>query len=276
MASSIHPTAIVHPAALLGADVEVGPFAIVGAGAAIGDRTRILASAFVADEAAIGPDCEIHMGAIVGHDPQVRGARPPFGDVVVGPRNIIREHVTIHRALEPGEVTRIGSDNLLLAGCHVAHNCRIGNGTPSVNGALLAGHVRVDDRAYISGNAVVHQFCRIGELSIIGGGSAVGKDVPPFMLVQDHSRVRGVNALGMRRAGMTEEQRRRVRMAYSLLYRSGLSVTHAVARLESLRAASEIATLLAFIAGSRRGICAGGARGRRLRLAMADIVESET
>jgi UDP-N-acetylglucosamine acyltransferase len=259
----IHPSAIVDPGATLGVDVVIGPLAVVEAGAVIGDRTRLMAHTFVGDGCDIGADCEVHVGALIGGSAQIRGFRGPGGGLVIGPRTIVREHVTIHRASEAGRNTVVGREGFLLAGCHIAHDCQIGDGVTIANGTLLAGCVTVGDRAFLSGNVVIHQFVRVGTLSMIGGQAAVGKDVPPFMVVVGRSEVCGVNFVGMRRAGMSSEQRRLVKSAYRILYRSGLNVSNAVARLPELGDAPEIRTLIEFIEPSMRGLCGARTSDRR-------------
>lgn len=258
----IHPTAIVDGSAILGMDVEIGPFVIVEAGARIGDRTRIFASAFVAEHAEIGADCELHPGAVVGRAAQIRDLDGFGGGLTIGARTVIREHVTVHRASQAGSVTVIGPDNFLMAGCHVAHDCRLGSGVTIANGALLAGRVTIGDKVFISGNVVVHQFVRIGDLAMIGGLARVSKDVPPFMLVVGDSKVCGVNVIGMRRSNMSAAQRLAVRRAYAILYRSGLAVSHAVDRLQMEPRSAEIDALLSFVAASTRGLCAPRTRSR--------------
>jgi UDP-N-acetylglucosamine acyltransferase len=257
--ASIHPTAVVDPTAELGVGVEIGPHAVIEAGARIGDRTRIMASAFVASPCEIGPDCEIHVGASVGAPAQVRGLRGPGGRVEIGARAIIREHVTIHRAMGDG-VTRLGTAVFLLAGCHVAHDCRIGDGVTLSNGALLAGHVSIDAGAFLSGNVVVHQHVQVGRLAMIGGLARVTKDVPPFVTVVGNSEVCGINVVGMRRAGMSAAQRENAKRAYAVVYRSRLNVSQAAARLRSLPANEELAAWLAAIESSARGLCAARRR----------------
>jgi UDP-N-acetylglucosamine acyltransferase len=260
----IHPTAIVDPGAALGVGVEIGPYAIVEAGAEIGDRTRVMAHAFVAARCTLGPDCEVHMGAVLGHAAQVRGLTGPGGGLAIGARNILREYVTIHRSCRPGQRTVVGDDNFLLGHSHVAHDCRLGSGVTIANGSLLAGYVTVDDRAFISGNVVVHQDVRLGELCMVGGNARVGKDVPPFVTVVERSRVCGLNAVGLRRAGLAPAPRAALRQAYRILYRSGLSVSHALDRLRAMPPTPEIVSLIDFVEHSTRGICAAGPRGRRL------------
>lgn len=263
MGVKIHPTAVVDPKAALGADVEVGPHAVIEAHARIGDRTRVLASAYVASPSEIGSDCEIHMGAVVGHAAQVRGLRSAGGRVEIGARTVIREHVTIHRSMHAEGVTVLGADNFLLAGCHVAHDCRIGDATTIANGVLLAGHVTVDDGTFISGNVVVHQFVRIGRLAMIAGQARVTKDVPPFAMVVGDSEVCGLNIVGMRRAGMSSAQRRNAQAAYAAVYRSSRNVTQAADHLRTVPGNDEIAAWLTFIEASTRGLC--GARRRSYR-----------
>jgi UDP-N-acetylglucosamine acyltransferase len=254
----IHPMALVDPRAYLGAGVTVGPFAIVEAGVAIGDRCRVMAGAFIAAGSDIAADCEIHMYAVVGHRPQIRDFEGPGGGVCIGSGTIVREHVTVHASRDPNGLTRIGRNSFLLAGCHIAHDCRIGDSVTIANGALLAGHVALADRVFVSGNVVVHQFVQVGELAMIGGQARVSKDVPPFMLVVGDSRVRGVNVVGMRRAGWSAGQRRSVRDAYGILYRSSLNVSDALARLRNLPDSPEVRSLIGFIEHSTRGICAAG------------------
>lgn len=257
LAGRIHPTAIVDPSAVIGSGVEIGPYAIVHAGVTIGDRTRILAQAFVAAGTEIGADCEVHMGAIVGHLAQIRGVVGPGGGLTIGPRTIVREHVTIHRASQPGRQTVIGADCLLLAACHVAHDCRVGDRVTIANGSLLAGFVTLGDEAFVSGNVVIHQYVQVGALAMIGGQARVSKDVPPFMLVVGDSRVRGLNVVGMRRAGLSPEQRRAARQAFGVLYLSGLNVSNALAKLRQLPDTREIRMMIDFIEDSTRGLCRG-------------------
>jgi UDP-N-acetylglucosamine acyltransferase len=260
-ACRIDPTAIVSSGAVLGRGVQIGPYAVIEDGACIGDRTRIDAHAFIAGAIEIGADCEVHVGAVLGLTAQIRGLEGPGGGLVIGPRTVIREHVTIHRASQPGQRTSIGADGFLLGGCHVAHDCRVGDGVTIANGALLAGFVTLGDGAFVSGNVVIHQFVRVGTLAMIGGQARVSKDVPPFVLVVGDSRVRGLNVVGMRRAGLSAEQRRAVRRAFGVLYLSELNVTQALAALREEPDSPEARTLIAFIEGSTRGLCRGPRRG---------------
>ena len=251
----IHPTALVDTAAMLGADVEIGPFCIVGPGVRIGDRTRLIASVHLVDGGTeIGADCELHVGAVIGQRAQIRDLEGPGGSTIIGPRTIIREYVTVNRASSEGGRTVIGADNMLMSSCHVAHDCCTGDGVTIANGALLAGWVSLGDLVFVSGNVVIHQFVRIGRLAMIGGHARVGKDVPPFMLVGGNSKVCGVNVIGMRRAQLPAAARQSVRRAYGVLYRSGLTVSHAVERLHGSAGDPHVDEMLTFIAASTRGL----------------------
>jgi len=260
--AAIHPTALVGSGVELGDDVTIGPYAIVESGARIGDRSIIMASAYVTTACVIGPDCVVHVGAVLGGTAQVRGEVEAGGHLRIGARSVIREGVTAHRALRAGDRTVIGSDCMLLAGSHVAHDCVLGPGVTLANGALLAGHVTIDDGAFLSGNVVVHQHVRIGRLAMIAGQARVSKDVPPCVTVIGDSMVCGVNVVGMRRAGLSAEQRRTVSQLYAAVYRSGLNVSQAVARIGAMPATAERDAWLTFISTSTRGLCAARHRSR--------------
>jgi UDP-N-acetylglucosamine acyltransferase len=262
---TIHPTAIVDPAACLGGDVHVGPYCIVEAGAVIGDRTRLLSSAFVAGCSVIGCDCELHHGAAVGGAPQMRIMDGPGGSVRIGAHTVLREFVTVHRATKADRCTTVGDRGFLMATSHVAHDCQVGDDVTIANGTALAGFVTVGDRAFISGNVCVHQFARIGRLAMIGGLARVTKDVPPFVTVVETGLVVGLNVVGMRRAGMTSAERLEVKRAYQALYRSGLNVSQARAALRAQPSSPLTSEILAFVEGSRRGLCAAASRGGRRR-----------
>lgn len=254
--SRIHPTAIVSRESELDSSVEVGPFSIIKGPVKIDVGTRILSHVHISGNTVIGPDNEIHMGAVIGHLPQHKNYKQTASGLTIGSGNVIREYATIHRAYHPGENTVIGNDNFLMGFSHIAHDCRIGNGIVLANGALLAGHTSVDDGANISGNVAVHQFVRIGTLAMIGGLARVSKDVPPFMLVEGNSTVRGINAVGLRRAGYNLDERTKVKDAYKTLYRCDYNVPQALDALEEAAAQCEpVKRLVDFIRASVRGIC---------------------
>lgn len=252
----IHPTAIISPEAQLDPTVTIGPYTIIEGPVVVGPNTRIMNNVHISGKTIIGQNNEIHMGCVIGHLPQHKSYKNEDSGLVIGNGNVFREYVSIHRAYHPGENTVIGNDNFFMGFSHVAHDCRVGNSIVLANGSLLAGHTSVDDGANISGNVAVHQFVRIGALAMIGGLARVSKDVPPFMLVEGNSTVRGINSVGLRRAGYNITERNQVKQAYRTLYRSGLNVPQA---MEQLRGTAEtsppIKILTDFIQASVRGIC---------------------
>ena len=222
MSVRIHSTALVDPQARLGADVEVGPGSIVGPHVTLGDRTRIDAHAMVTGWTTLGSDNHVHHGAVLGSPPQdlKYAGQPSY--LVVGERNVFREYVTANLATEPGESTRIGSDGLLMAYAHVAHNCAIGDHVVIANAVQLAGYVVVDDWAIVGGGTVVHQFTRIGRHSMIGGGSRVSQDIAPFVKsAGSPPRNAGINAIGLERRGFARETRDAIERAYRIFFRDG-------------------------------------------------------
>ena len=270
---NIHPTAIVSEKAKLEEEVEVGPYAVIADGVKIGRRTKIYSHAHILEQTTIGDDCQVHIGAVLGHLPQIRKGTASFGRLIIGQRNIFREYATVHRSSRDAEATIIGNDNYFMAFSHIAHDCRIGNYITICNGTLIAGHAEVCDNAFISGNVTVHQFCRIGKLSMVAGLSRVAKDVPPYMLVKGDSIVRAVNSVGLRRANFSVHSRSQIKAAFKLLYKSGLNVRQAVEELQKKFDSCEIKHLIDFILHSRRGICGykSPAFWERIRLGAAAI-----
>ncbi|HEY6007533.1 MAG TPA: acyl-ACP--UDP-N-acetylglucosamine O-acyltransferase, partial [Geobacteraceae bacterium] len=194
----------------------------------------------------------------VGHDPQDYGYKGEESYTVVGNGNIIREYATIHRGNRPGTTTTVGNENFLMIQSHVAHNCEVGNNIILAGGALLAGHVVVADRAIISGNCVVHQFCRLGRFSMMRGLSRTSRDVPPFCIMDETHTVKSLNLVGLRRNGFDAKRVRAVKNAFAVLFRSGLNMPNAVARVEAeLEVTDDVRELLDFIKGSKRGVCFG-------------------
>jgi UDP-N-acetylglucosamine acyltransferase len=253
----IHPAAIVHPGAKLGPDVVVGPFAVIDEHVALGARCRVGAHVHLTGHTTIGDDNRFHTGAVIGDAPQdFKYAGTPTR-LRIGNGNTFREHVTVNRSNKLEEDTVLGDSNFLMAGSHVGHNCVIGNQNILANGALLAGHVVLADRAFVSGNCLVHQFCRIGRLGLMQGGSAISKDLPPFCVARGDNGICGLNVIGLRRAGVNADQRLRLKRAYAVLFRSSLRREIALARTESEFAGDPLVTeLIDFIRASRRGICA--------------------
>ncbi|HXX63616.1 MAG TPA: acyl-ACP--UDP-N-acetylglucosamine O-acyltransferase [Bacteroidota bacterium] len=258
MSVQIDPRAAVSPEAHLGTNVSIGPFTIVEAGAVIGDGTTVDANALIACGARIGKDCHIHHGAVVGHAPQdlKYGGEPTTCEI--GDRTTIREYAVFHRGTGPGGRTRIGSDCFLMAYTHIAHDCELGNHVIMANAAMLAGHILIEDWVTIGGITPVHQFVRIGQHAMIGGGLRVPKDVPPYILAGNEPLAfEGLNSVGLRRRGFTPGAIDALDRAYTLIYRSALNVSQAVAKIRgdsSLTAVQEVQNVLEFIGKSKRGI----------------------
>lgn len=250
-----HPTAIVSEKAEIDDTAEIGPFAIVEDGVKIAGGVKVYAHAYICGGTSIGEGTEVHMGAVLGHAPQDIAFKGGETYLKIGKKNIIREHVTIHRGTKESTATVIGDGNFLMAHCHVGHNCKVGNKIIIVNGALLAGYVDVEDGVFISGNVLVHQFCRIGRLAMIGGFSALGRDAPPYSLVRGVSCVRALNLIGLRRAGIKRDVIKEIKEAFKLLYTSGLGTKEAVAKILERNPGEEARHMALFVKNSKRGIC---------------------
>ncbi|MDI6751477.1 MAG: acyl-ACP--UDP-N-acetylglucosamine O-acyltransferase [bacterium] len=253
----IHETAIVSPEAKISEDVQIGAYAIIEKDVEIGQDTKIGAFSLCLNGTRIGRDCKIYNNVTIGGEPQIKGWKPVQSYVVIGDRNVIREYVTIHRSSIEGSITVIGDDNFIMATTHIAHNCQIGSGVIMTNYATLAGHVIVEDRAVISGLAAIHQFVRIGRLAMVGGGSKVTQDVPPYITVDGHPAAAvSLNTVGLQRSGISSKVRQDLKSAYRFLYRSHLNITQALAKIEEeIPSSPEITHLLEFIKSSQRGIC---------------------
>lgn len=251
----IHPLAVVDPTARLGQDVSLGPFSVVEAGAELGDRCRLESHACVKAGTKLGSDNHVFEGAVVGGLPQHAKIPTESGGCIVGSNNVIRENVTIHRACDPTKPTRVGSRNLLMAGSHVAHDCTVGDQTIFANGAVIGGHVIVEDRAYISGNVAIHQHCRIGSLAMIGGLGRVVRDVPPFMMVDGQTGlIVGLNFVGLSRAGWSTEEVAVLKRAYRVIYRSALPWVEILQRLRTEFAGTPAERYADWLAATKRGL----------------------
>jgi len=259
---NIHPTAVIDPGARLGKNVTVGPCAVIEAEVDIGDGCTIGPHATILRHTALGEGCRVHAGAVLGDWPQDLSFKGETTYVRIGKGVTLREFVTVHRGTKAGTATEVGDNCFLMANAHIGHNCQVGPGVIIANGALLGGHVEVGERAFLSGHVVVHQFVRIGRLAMVGGAAGLGKDVPPFCMVggMERNRVAGMNIIGMRRAGLTPDQRKAVKAAFGSLFLSGLNVSQAVEQIKSEAApGSAAAEFAAFIEQSKRGICRYGA-----------------
>src|SRR6058998_3814894 len=219
-----------------------------------------MAGVYLTGRTQLGADNVVHPGAVIGHEPQdLAYAGAPTG-LRIGDRNVFREHTEVHRATQPDTWTEIGDDNYLMSQSHVAHNCRLGHRVIVATGVLLGGHVVVEDQAFISGNCVVHQHCRVGRLAIMRGLSRASRDVPPFAIMDATHTVRGLNRVGLRRAGFDRERMRALATAFRILFRARTNLTAAMARVEAEVRSPDVDHLLAFIRGSRRGVAFGPAR----------------
>jgi UDP-N-acetylglucosamine acyltransferase len=259
----IHPTAVIHPQAKLGANVRVGAYAVIDADVQLGDGCEVGPQVYLTGVTRIGSGNKFHAGAVIGDAPQDLKYHGEPTRLVIGDNNVFREHVTVHRSNKLAEDTVIGSNNFFMAGSHVAHNCVVGNHVILANGALLGGHATVGDRAFISGNCCVHQFCRVGTLAIMQGGSAVSQDLPPFTVVHRVNELRGLNTVGLRRAGFSAEERLELKQLYHFLFRGSLNRREALAAAEKKFTTAGARLMLEFVATTKRGVCADtGGRGQ--------------
>jgi UDP-N-acetylglucosamine acyltransferase len=251
-----HPTAIISKKAELEANVTVGPFSIIGDGVRIGPRSKVGGHCLIEGNTIIGKGCEIFTGAVIGSRPQDLKYEGAKVFLQIGDNNIIREYCTFNPGTEEGGRTLVGDNNLFMAYAHIAHDCRVGSRCVFANNATLAGHVTVEDMAVIGGLVAVHQFVRVGLLSIIGGCSKVVQDIPPYSTCDGHpARVYGLNLVGLRRQKVGKESIRALGGAFDILFNSGFSVSHALQKLSKENIASpEVSYLVDFIKKSGRGI----------------------
>ena len=251
---SIHPFAAVSPGARLGTGVSVGAFATVEDGVELGDFCTVATGAVVKSGVRAGCHNEFGEHCVVGGAPQ-HAARPQqVGTVVIGDHNVFREYVTLHRALKTGTATVIGDHNYMMATAHVGHDCVVGNNCIFANGALLGGHVQVEDRAFVSGAVAVHQFCRIGRLAMVGGHARVVQDIPPYMLVDGQSGcIVGLNVVGLKRSGHSAEEIAELKAAYRTIYRRGLPWRQVLDALDVEFQGGTVRHLARFLSAGSRG-----------------------
>lgn len=251
----IHPTALVSPDARIGENVSIGPFCVVEENVEIGDHSILEAFVSIRRGTILGKGNHVFENAVLGAPPQ--HAHPPErpGNVTIGDNNVIREACTIHKATDENIFTQVGSNNLLMVNVHVAHDCILGSGIVVANNTSFAGHVLVEDRAVISAEVAVHQFCRIGSFAMVGGKTRVTKDIPPCVLIDGLSSfVVGLNKVGLRRAGISAEEMIELKKAYRMLYRSGLLWNELVTEFCKTFTQGLAAHMGEFIANTRRGI----------------------
>jgi UDP-N-acetylglucosamine acyltransferase len=260
-----HATAVVHPGAVIGRDVEIGPYCLVGEHVSIGEGTQLLANVVIQGHTEIGSENVIYPFAVIGGTSQDKKFRGEVSYVRIGDRNQLREYVTVNRGTEPGSATTIGSDCHLLAYVHIAHDCHIGDKVVMSNLTQLAGHCIVGDGANLAGMVGVHQFVRIGRYAFIGGRSKILKDCPPFMLVEGNPAiVRGLNRVGLKRQEVTSEAQAELKDAYRMLYMGNETLSTVVDRLREKVRTPEGKELVAFFAAdSDRGYTTATRRGAR-------------
>lgn len=260
---ALHPTAIIHPSAQIAAGVEIGPYAIIEEQVIIGTGTSIGPHTVIGKWTELGENNQIYHMASVGVAPQDLKYKGEECWTRLGNNNKIREFATIHRGTATGgSETVLGNNNLMMAYSHVAHDCRVGSGNVFANSATLAGHVTVEDNVILGGLVAIHQFVRIGSYAMLGGGTLVGMDVPPYMIAtlgdKRDAKLRGLNLIGLKRHGFNDEVIRNLKNAYKILFMSDLKQADAITRLHAeIVGCAAVDNLLSFIEASERGICRG-------------------
>jgi UDP-N-acetylglucosamine acyltransferase len=267
---AIHPTAIVHPETDIDPTASVGAYAVVERDVRIGPETQLYPHAYVSEGTTLGARCQIHPFAVVGHLPQDLKYEQQPSYTLVGDETIIREHASVHRGTAPGSTTVVGRRCFIMATAHVGHNCVVGDDVKIANSGLLSGHVHVGNGTFISGNAAVHQFVRIGALVMVGGGLRVTQDIPPFMMLGPQGVV-GPNVIGLRRAGLSPEERQELRICYHLLYRSDIPFFDAARHVVSVVKTEPGRRLAEFLQErSKRGYMPGRRRQQRRSIVLEE------
>jgi UDP-N-acetylglucosamine acyltransferase len=252
----IHRTAVVDPKAQLDFNVVVGPYALIEGPVQISSGTEVQGHAVITGSVRIGKNNRIGYGAVIGTFPQDLSFDPNTNSgVEIGENNVIREYCTIHRGTKEGSVTLVGSNNLLMVGAHLGHNTKLGNHVILANNVLLAGYVEIHDRVFIGGGSSIHQFTRMGAISLLQGFSATGKDIPPFSMAMGRNAVSGINVIGLRRAGFGPDLRKEVKDAFALFYTSGLNASQALEEARKRSWSKDVSLFWDFAATSKRGIC---------------------
>ncbi len=252
---NIDPLAAIHPTARLGQNVKIGPFCVVEANVILGQNCTLESRVVIKQGAILGDNNHLFEGAVIGGTGQHVRAPLKSGGVVIGSGNVLRENVTIHRALEAGNATTLGNNNLMMVSTHLAHDCHVGNHCIMANNAMLAGHVKVEDRAFLSGAVAAHQFCRIGQMAMLGGQARIIKDVPPFVTIDGGSGfVVGLNTIGLRRNGLSTAEITELKAAYRVIYRSRLKWHEIIDQLATHHRHGIAGHFYEFLIESHRGI----------------------
>lgn len=271
----IHPTAVVSPRARLGTGVEIGPYSIIEDEVTIGDNCYIDAHVKIAAYTTVGDNCRIYYGALIGEEPQDRRfSRGLVSYTEIGAGTVIREYVTIHRPPFEGQKTLIGKNVLLMSFVHVGHDAIIADQVTVANQTALSGHVQLDVGAIVSGYVLMHQFCHVGTLAMVGAGNMLVQDVPPYCLMEKDGYICGPNTVGLRRSGMTPEQRGAIRRAIKLFFFNGLNTRNAVEKILEGTVTPEVRHFVDFVTNSTRGIVSGNPHSI-VRHDVADETESE-
>jgi UDP-N-acetylglucosamine acyltransferase len=256
----IHPTAVIDPKAELDPTVKVGPYAVIDAGVKLGAQCIVGPHVYLTGETTIGAHNVFHAGSVIGDAPQDLKYHGEKTGVRIGDHNVFREHVTVHRSSKVGEWTVIGSHTFLMANAHIGHNSRVADWVIIANGTLLGGYVSIDERAFISGNCLIHQFTRVGSVALMQGGSAISKDLPPFTIAYCENQICGLNVVGLRRAGYSSKDRLELRRVYAALFRSGLNMRQALAKAETTFSDGPGRVMIDFLKASTRGVLTEGRR----------------
>ena len=253
--SNIHPTAIVDPGAIVGKDTIIGPYTIIENDVVIGESNVIGPNVFIGRHTKIGDNNKIHMNCVIGHLPQDISFRPEtYSNLVIGNNNTVREGSVLHRSARENGTTVLGDSNYLMHHSHLGHDVEVGNQSILGPNSLLAGYVLIGDRSFISGNTAVHQFCRVGRLGLLRGVSAVSMDIPPFCIADWHNTLRGLNVVGLKRAGISSDNREELKDAFKFLFRSGYALSEAAKNLEKSTSNPLVQELISFIKTTKRGI----------------------
>lgn len=251
----IHETAVVSSEARLGVNVSIGAFSVIEAGVTLDDDCQVASHVVIKSGTTLGVNCEVAEGAVLGGRPQHLQAGNEVGRLRIGNHNVIREYVTIHRALKPEDTTHVGHRNLFMANSHVGHDSDLGDHIIVANNVMIAGHVVVDDRVYLGGAAGIHQFCRIGQYAMVGGQAHVSQDVPPFVMLDGvTTKIVGLNRVGLRRSGFSVAELADLKAAYRIIYRAGLTRDEALAKLTRQFPEGPAAEFHEFLADSQRGV----------------------
>ena len=257
---TIHPTALISPAAELADDVVVGPYAVLEGPVKLAAGVRVDGHAWIGGDTSLGAGTRIGWGAVIGADPQDLGFDPAVSSGVrIGPRNVIREYVTINRSSKAGGHTTLGEGNYLMTGVHLGHDSQVGDGNVIANNVLFGGHVHLGNRAFLGGGSVYHQFIHIGDLAMVRGNSGISLDVPPYCVAHGVNQLAGLNTVGLRRAGLDAAARMEIKRAYELLFRSGKPFGQALAAVAALEWGPAARRLIEAVAKpSRKGVLVRG------------------